>query len=720
MTPPILKRFSIAFSQHKLLGLFIFALILGLSAIVALQPPPPKQKTSYKATGQLSFSNPPPLFTNTGEQLQEQGRLIDVNGLLSLPVQDRIKKQLKLTDEELKEIIEKKFKIILPEPVKGKVTPQIITLEYAGVPNSDRALFVLGTFMKEMVEQSRLLNTAQLRTRIDSLQERLNEVQPELAKAEEQFYRFVSTKGTPLLSVQDGTLFNGITNSEQQQRQLELVLEEIDGQIASVVSQLGLSPSQAFTSAALSADPILASLRLQVTQTDTQIELLQKDLRPDHPRMTALLKQKQSSEKMLQKRATEVLGGDGNFKPLPPNKVRIDSSLDPARQELANNLSILRTQREGLVRQLDSLRKIEQKLRRQYEQFPDRQLQQARLAQEVELKRALYQTILSAMVDARSAEAETIGSYAIAQSPMVEPVVPTTIASMSPLLIMLAGAGLGLVSATGVIFLLATLDDRLHTPKELRDLLADKEVPILGQVPYVYCFDVDGNEKPVLTDIDSFYLAFYERIRSNIRRLSPKSAKVVMLVSVSNDEGKSINAYNLAIASARAGKRTLLLEADLRSSSLAKSLQIEVDNEYNSQPLQYYANRSDAVRLVPGIENLYLAPSPGTFRQVAAILESDELRRFVEDARGRFDLVVIDTPPLAKYNDALLLEPLTDGIITVVRPGITKGSMLSETIEQFAETELPLIGAIINDVEQSISMSNPRQENPPEAELTSV
>jgi capsular exopolysaccharide synthesis family protein len=720
MTPPILKRFSIAFNQHKLLGLFIFALVLGISAIVALQPDPPKPKTSYKATGQLSYSNPPPLFTNAGEQLQEQGRLIEVNALLSPPVQSRIKQQLKLTDEQLQEIIDKKLKIILPEPVKGKVTPQIVTMEYTEALTPDRALFVLGTFMKEMVEQSRLINTAQLRTRIEALQERLNEVQPQLAQAEEKFYRFMSTKGAPLLSLQDGSLFNSITGSEQQQRQLELVLEEIDGQINSVVNQLGLSPSQAFTSAALSADPMIASLRSQIVQTDAQIDLLQKDLKANHPKLTVLLKQKQSTEKMLQQRATEVLGGGGDFKPLPPNKVRVESSLDPARQEFANNLSILRTQREGLVRQLESLKKTEKKLRQQYEQSPERQLQQARLAQEVELKRALYQTILSAMVDARAAEAETIGSYAIAQRPLVVPVVPTTLAKMSPFLILLAGTGLGLVLAAGGIFLLATLDDRLHTPKEIRDLLTDKEVPILGQVPYVYCFDVDGKEQPLLVDIDSFYLAFYERIRSNIRRLSTKAAKVILIASASNDEGRSVNAYNLAIASARAGKRTLIIEADLRSNSLAKSFQIQADREYVTQPLQYYANRSDAIRLVPGIENLYVAPSPGKYRQVAAIFESDEFRRFIEDARGRFDSVIIDSPPLSKYNDPLLVEPLTDGIILVARPGITKGSLLNETLDQFAETELPLIGAIINDIEQSMNMPSLRQENPPEAELTSV
>jgi Mrp family chromosome partitioning ATPase len=118
--------------------------------------------------------------------------------------------------------------------------------------------------------------------------------------------------------------------------------------------------------------------------------------------------------------------------------------------------------------------------------------------------------------------------------------------------------------------------------------------------------------------------------------------------------------------------------------------------------LHYYAARGDAIRLVPTIENLYILPSPGPLRQVAAILESSELRRLLEDARGRFDLVVIDSPSLSKCNDALLLQSLTDGMVLVTRPGLTKNSMLTESIDKFSEEELPLLGVVINAVDRLV------------------
>jgi polysaccharide biosynthesis transport protein len=699
MTPPIVKRFLIAFEQYKVLGLFIFLLSLGLSGVFAVQPEPPTPKTSYKANGQLSYSNPPPLFTSTGEQLQQEGRLVNVDILLSPSVQTRIKERLQLNSNELKEIIDSKLTIDVPQ--EGEIS--LITLEYKDAVSAEEAINTLNVFMTEMVDQSRSINTSQLRSRIKALQSRLQEIQGKLATAEEAFYKFITSEGTPLLAIQDGSLFTSLTGSQQQQRQLKLVLEEIDGQVSSIVKQLGLNPEQAYTASALSADPFMAGLRSQLLDLESQKQLLEKDLRPDHPNLENLQKQIGVNEQLLQQRAKEVLGGDGQYDTL-PTQLKQESSLDPARQLLANNLVTLQTQREGIQRQLNSLKQTETQLKQQYEQFPNKQLQQARLAQEVETKKALYQTILTALVDAQSAEAETTASFVVAQAPVLQELPPTAYAPPNRLLILAGGAGLGLIAATATMILLAMLDDRLHTEQEVQDLLADQEVPILGNIPCVMCFNLQGEQTSTLVDPDSGFLSFYERVRSNLIRYSDRSAKVILISSINDLEGKSVTAYNLAIASAQAGKRTLLIEADLRSNSNANWVQLAPDTQANIEPLKYYGDRSNAIRLVPKITNLSTVISPGPLRRVAAVIESSELRNLIEDARGRFDSIIIDTPSLAESNDALLLEPLTDGMILVVRPGIIQGNLLRDTIEQLTEIELPLLGAVINNLDRQISL----------------
>jgi capsular exopolysaccharide synthesis family protein len=715
MTPPIVKRFLIAFEQHKLLGLLIFLLSLGISGIFAIQPEPPLPKTSYKVTGQLSYSTPPPLFTSTGEQLQQQGRQINVDVLLSPAVQAKIKDKLQLSTSQLKNIIDRELKINIPQ--EGEIP--LISLEYQNAATPEEAIRTLGVFMTEMVEQSRAINTSQLRSRIEALESRLEEVQQKLATAEETFYRFITREGTSLLAIQDGSLFTSLTGSQQQQRQLKLVLEEIDGQINGIIKQLGLTPEQAYTASALSADPFLAGLRAQILDLETQKKQLEKDLRPEHPNMLTLQKQIDANEQLLQERAREVLGGNSKYDPL-PSQLRQESSLDPARQQLANTLVTLQTQREGIQRQLNSLKNTEIELKQQYEVFPDRQLKQARLVQEIETKKALYQTILTALVDAQSAEAETTSSFAIAQAPVIQEITPTAYVPPNRTLILIAGAGIGILAANGIIFLLGMLDERLHTEQELQELLSDREVAILGNTPYVWQLDSKGEEIPILIGSDSEFLTFYERIRSNLSRYSAQEAKIILITSISRQEGKSVTAYNLAIASAQAGKRTLLIEADLHSPSNVDWVEVEPDANASIEPLKYYGDRNSAIRLVPKIANFYLVPSPGALRHVPAILESNELRNLIEDARGRFDTVIIDSPALAESNDALLLEPLTDGVVFVTQPGIAIGNLLEETIDRFSEMEIPILGAVINNLERKIPIQIQPIVATPTTEATEV
>ena len=556
--------------------------------------------------------------------------------------------------------------------------------------------------MEEMVDNSRWLNTSELRSRIDALSRRLEQVKNELTEAENRFYRYVSQQGSDLLAIQDGSLFSGITSSQQRQRELGLALQEIDGRINSLINQLGLTPEQAYASVALSADPILAGLRGQILGIEQQLERLKLDLRPEHPTIVKLLKEKQVNETLFQQRAQELIGAR-DLAPVPISQIRQDSSLDPSRQRLANQLLALETRRAGLFRQLNSVIATEQKLREQYEKFPDKQLQQAKLVQEVEFQRIVYQNILTALVDAQSAEAETVGSLSVAVPANYRPSPPPQPEQKNKVLIIGLGGGVGLVAGLGVILLLALIDDRLHTPQELRDSLVDREVPVLGQLPFIYSSLYREDLSPALLDGDAGDLSFYEQFRSNLRRLGSDVSKVVMITSVSNEEGKSATAYNLAIASAQAGKRTLLVEADLRSPSKAQWLEVTPNPNNHLEPLRFYNNRTDAVSLVPGVANLYLLPSPGPQRQAAAIMESSELQLLLKDARGRYDMVIIDSPSLSRCNDALLLESLTDGLVLITRPGFTRSSLLNEAIDQLSDAEVPVLGAVVNGIEDLVA-----------------
>jgi len=85
--------------------------------------------------------------------------------------------------------------------------------------------------LEEIVNESYRVNTVRLQNKITDLQRRLAEVQEDVEQAEQNYYTYISNEGALLLSVQDGSLFGGITSSEQQKRQLDVVLSGIDAEI---------------------------------------------------------------------------------------------------------------------------------------------------------------------------------------------------------------------------------------------------------------------------------------------------------------------------------------------------------------------------------------------------------------------------------------------------------------------------------------------------------
>ncbi|MEH2138876.1 GumC family protein [Nostoc sp.] len=710
MTPPIVKRYLIAFEKYKWIGLASFGLVVVGSTVVAMQPDPP---INYIASAALTYAGPPVSFSTTGSQIQQQGKELNEEVLLSNQIIATVAQKVNLKPRQLG------ANIVLSLPKKnartGESETSIFELKYVD-SDPKRGIEVLAELMQSMIKLSSDINTGRLQAIIQKINDRLPQAKRELQVAEKKLEQYDRIERTAILAAENGSLLSAITASQNLQRQMQLTISGLDGQIRSLQSKLGLTVGQAYISSALSADPIIGNLRAQIYQSESQIAVLRKDLRPEHPTMIQLQRQKQAAEELLRQRAAEVLGGDGAAAPLQGSiaGIRTQSSLDPARQQLANQMVSLQTQRETLQQQLVQEIQQEARLRQEYSLIPNKQLERSRLEQEVGLKKAIYDQMQVKLTDAKTAEAETTSSLSIARP-------PTAVADIKPPksvpITLAVGGFLGVVIGGGVIFLLGSLEGTFKTREDIRENLKQRDVAVLGELPLMPVDDFDREAVPVVLSADSPYLEFYEKFRSNLRRIGGNNLKVVLITSTSSLEGKTASAYNLGIASARAGKRTLIIETDLRSPSRCTSLKVIPDPESTIEPLRYYANLSECIRLVPDVENLYIIPSPGPVRQSAAILESSEMRRLIEDVRERFDLVILDTSPLSISNDPLLIQPYSDGMVIVARPHYTQENMLGEAIDQLVESELGLLGAIINGADIIVSLPEQVVQSPTTSEV---
>lgn len=714
MVMPLLKRYGLALKRYKWVALAAFLGALGVSSALAIQPPPEEE---YQSTGVLVQNTPVVSFTTTGVELQQQGQgIITEDFLLADILLSRVAEQLNAggLDVDPREIRNNTTVDIQTgggEEGGGNIL-QSVNVTYTS-PNPEEAEAVLSVLFQGMVELSRVTNRARLGTIVSALDERLPAIESELREAEQALEAYDRLEGPAIQAALDGSLLSEISSSQNQRRQNLITLAGIDAQMRSLQSQLGLSPEAAYASSALSADPILQQLRANIYQAESQLKILSQDLRPAHPTMIELQNNLNAYDQLLRERAAEIIGGGGRFAAIPSAEaVRQNSNLDPARAELANQLVRLKTQRDALITQQQVLAQSEQQLREAYSRLPNKQLERDRLAQQVALKRALYDQVQAKRIDAQAAEAETVSSLSVASPPTTEEI---PVETMSPILVLILGAIVGLGLGGGLVFLLDMLDPTIRIFEDLEKIFEEMEVPVLGVVP---ALNPRRGEPVLITDPNHVCTDIYERLRSNLQISAVeindgKIPKKVLVTSSIPQEGKTTTAYNLAIASARAGRRTLIVEMDLRSASQAWRLGMQPDEAALTEPLQYYSGRlSDPIRMVPTVANLFVTPSVGPQRNPAVILDSSEMRRFLKDIEARFDFIVFDAPYFTGSNDAILLESRTDGMVVVTRPGITRKPTITTMLEQLEEKEdIRVLGAVINGADIPIAAAQIRDDS---------
>lgn len=703
MASPFLKRYLLALDRYKWPGLFLFLLILGMSGVAALRPEPDPE---YYSEGVLVDNSPLVAFSNTASQVQTQGLGIINEDLLLSDIlleglSDQLAKQnIVYTEKQL--AANTLIAVNSASDTDGAgATGSKVVIRFEG-DDPDVTKTVLEEMFLAMVELSQVTNRARLQRITEELNSRLPEIEAELREAEQALEQYDRIEGPAIQASLDGSLLSSISGSQQQLRANQIALAGIESQMRSIQSQLGMNPDQAYASSALSADPIVAQLRVQVSDTKTAMALQESQgLREQHPIMIELGENLTAYQNLLDQRSREVLGGDGTVAPIPSGT---QSNLDPARAALASQLVNLDAQREAIISQQQVIASSAQSLRQQYSSLPNKQLERERLANQVALRKELYNRLQGSRVDAEVAAAETVSSLSIAQPPVT--VEKETTRTPAPILL-IGGALLGLLVGGGAVYLLDMIDGTARTSEELEALLQAQEVPLLGMIPAMKTRS--ARSVPVLVQPDSVYHGSYERLLSRLRLVAADESSIgprmIVVTSTRSKEGKSISAYNIAIASARAGRRTLLIEADLRSGSKAEILGLTIDPQAVLEPLRYYSGQvGNSLQMVSQVENLYVSPSPGPQRQPAAIIESSEMQRFLKDAKSRFDMVILDTPSLTRCDDALLLEEYTNGIVLVARPGITEKAVFETAVEELEiSDDVRLLGAVVNAAAMSPS-----------------
>lgn len=194
----------------------------------------------------------------------------------------------------------------------------------------------------------------------------------------------------------------------------------------------------------------------------------------------------------------------------------------------------------------------------------------------------------------------------------------------------------------------------------------------------------------------------FRSIRTSIElSLGENQNQVLVLTSSDQNSGKSLVSSNLALTFAQKGKKTLLIDADMRNSSIHKYFYIPVKSGLSS--IINKKDRLEELICTTKYKNLFVLPAGITPPNPADLLGSSYMEELILKLREEFDYIIIDTPPILAVADAIVLSVYSDGIILVVRSGVTKKQNAKKALRLLRQSSTPIVGSILNGVKLVMS-----------------
>ncbi|HWJ92816.1 MAG TPA: polysaccharide biosynthesis tyrosine autokinase, partial [Flavisolibacter sp.] len=257
--------------------------------------------------------------------------------------------------------------------------------------------------------------------------------------------------------------------------------------------------------------------------------------------------------------------------------------------------------------------------------------------------------------------------------------------------IQMLAALIGLVIPALFIFFLEILNDKVSTRYDVERLTS---APIIGEVGHSY-----NDEALVVTSNNRGVVAEQFRIvRSNLQYvLSTLQRPVILVTSSFSGEGKSFVSTNTGAVMALAGKKTIILEFDIRKPKILSQLHM-VRKPGLTNYLLGKAQMEDLPIKVQGYENLYVLACGPVPPNPSELLLDQRLNDLFVYLRTEFDVVIIDTAPVGMVSDAMTLSKFADCTLYIVRQGHTFKKQIGLIDEFHRDGKLPKISVIINDV----------------------
>jgi len=339
------------------------------------------------------------------------------------------------------------------------------------------------------------------------------------------------------------------------------------------------------------------------------------------------------------------------------------------------------------------------------------------LKREVETSRQMYQSLLMQENQAGMSSSVPITPIRIVEpsSPPAAPYKPRPLVNLS------FGAMLGFALTVAIAFVRERMDRSIRSPGTIQSMLA---APELGVIPNLeprtsnaltrWIASRAGNQRLTLgatvaeprSELEKWQNApafltesFRGTLASLLRtRQGAKEHKVILVTSPGAGEGKTTIVQNLGIALAETGRKVLLIDGDFRRPHLHKRFGLPNNWTFSdvlTDKTPVFEYQRDRLAIKTAIPDLWVLPNRPVGENLGKLLYSPRLGAFIDACRNQFDTILVDVPPVLYFADARVLAPATDGVVLVIRSGVTNRDSAMRAYQQIQSDGLTLLGTVL-------------------------
>lgn len=373
--------------------------------------------------------------------------------------------------------------------------------------------------------------------------------------------------------------------------------------------------------------------------------------------------------------------------------------LQQQRQQALQRFTVQHPAVQAIDAQIRGIENEQNEVKKRSSSLPETQQEVLSLMRDLEVNSQLYTTLLNSAQELQVAKAGTVGNVRIIDYPLIpkQKTKPKTIFVIA--LAVLLGGFLGVT----LLFLRRALFQGVSRPEEIESSIglhtyaAIPYAPLQKRLAQSVLRKQAGNHILAVTEPNDVAIEALRSFRTSLQfGLMEASNNVIMFTGPTPGLGKSFVSVNLGVVLAVSGKKTVVIDADLRRGHLHKYI-----GQAASPGLSdYVAGKADLASIIrkTEVDGLSLIPNGTTPPNPAELLMHERFSQLLEKLSSEYDLVIVDTPPILPVTDAGIVGRLAGSVFMVLKEGEHPLKMVEESVRRLTLAGVQLRGAIFNQV----------------------